>query len=176
MSKVNQPPRTRPMGRGPMGVGTGEKAKDFKGTITKLIKIIKPFRTTIAIVMFFAVLSTFFSIFSPKVLGKITDEIAQGYIERQVYTQLTKSLPEGTTFEEGTKGQVLLDRMPQEAKDQLTPEQIEMISEMDISKTPGVVYLIQYLFISPFSHAYIIYIFPIYFHKKSAQKAHFLKL
>ncbi len=138
MSKVNQPPRTRPIGRGPMGVGTGEKAKDFKGTITKLIKIIKPFRTTIAIVMFFAVLSTFFSIFSPKVLGKITDEIAQGYIERQVYTQLTKSLPEGTTFEEGTKGQVLLDRMPQEAKDQLTAEQIEMISEMDISKTPGV--------------------------------------
>ncbi len=138
MSKVNQPPRTRPMGRGPMGMGTGEKAKDFKGTMTKLIKLIKPFRTTIALVMLFAVLSTFFSIFSPKVLGKITDEIAQGYIERQVYTQITKSLPEDTVFEQGTKGQVLLDRMPQEAKDQLTPEQIEMISEMDISKTPGI--------------------------------------
>ena len=137
MSKTNQPPRTKPMGHGPMGMGNGEKAKDFKGTINKLIKLIRPFRTTIAIVMFFAIVSTFFTIFSPKVLGKITDEIAQGYVEKQVYVQLTKSLPEDTVFEPGTKGQVLLDRMPQEAKDQLTPEQTQMISEMDLSN-PGI--------------------------------------
>jgi ATP-binding cassette subfamily B protein len=54
---------------GPRRGAPVEKAKDFKGTIKKLLKYIKEYRLAIIIVMFFSILSTVFSILGPKILG-----------------------------------------------------------------------------------------------------------
>ena len=65
----------RPRGR--MGRGmTGEKAKDFKGTIKKLLVYLGNYRAGIVVVLIFAIGSTVFNIIGPKVLGKATTELA----------------------------------------------------------------------------------------------------
>jgi len=66
-------------GGGPMG-GAGEKAKNFKGTMKKLISYLKPFTASIIIVIIFAVGSAAFSIIGPKVLGKATTNIFKGLV------------------------------------------------------------------------------------------------
>jgi len=82
MSSMNKRPRGRgPMGGGPM-MGSGEKAKDFKGSIGKLAKYIGKYKINIFFVIIFAVGSTVFSIIGPKVLGKVTTEIFNGLIAK----------------------------------------------------------------------------------------------
>ena len=75
MSETN----TKMRRRGPMG-GRGmvpaEKAKDFKGSIKKLISYIGRYKVGIFFVMIFAAVSTVFSVVGPKVLGKATTELA----------------------------------------------------------------------------------------------------
>lgn len=48
----------------------GEKAKDFKGTMGKLLTYLKKFLPSIILVLVCAAASTVFSIFGPKVLGQ----------------------------------------------------------------------------------------------------------
>lgn len=52
-----------------------DKAKDFKGTLIKLLKYLKPYKTKIILVLFLAICSTLFTIISPKILGKATTSI-----------------------------------------------------------------------------------------------------
>ena len=78
MSNSQRKPIRGGMGHGHMG--TGEKAKDFKGTIKKLIKYIGSYKIAILFVAIFAVGSTVFNIVGPKVLGKATTEIFNGLI------------------------------------------------------------------------------------------------
>lgn len=66
---------------GPMHGGPGapaEKAKDFKGTIKKLMSFAKVYTLQIAMVMVFAIGSTIFTIAGPKILGKATTELGKG--------------------------------------------------------------------------------------------------
>lgn len=77
-----------PPGRGPMGPPGGgpmgalgmpvQKAKDFKGTLRRLLAYLKPQRTKLIVVVLMAVLSTVFSIVSPKLMGNATTEIFEG--------------------------------------------------------------------------------------------------
>ncbi len=84
MAEENRP-MSRPR-RGPHGPGGGpppmEKAKDFKGTIRKLLSYVKPFKAAIAAVMIFAVGSTIFNIAGPKVLSGATTEIFNGLVSK----------------------------------------------------------------------------------------------
>lgn len=73
--------RGGPMGHGPMG-GRFEKPKDFKGTFSKLLEYLRPYRLKLIIVMAFATSSTVFSIVGPKILGKVTTKIFEGLIEK----------------------------------------------------------------------------------------------
>ncbi|MCR3921931.1 MAG: ABC transporter ATP-binding protein, partial [Firmicutes bacterium] len=59
-----------------------EKAKDFHGTLRRLLFYIRPYRVQLLFVAFAAVLGTIFSIFSPKILGQATTIIFQGVIAR----------------------------------------------------------------------------------------------
>ncbi|HPT69244.1 MAG TPA: ABC transporter ATP-binding protein [Syntrophomonas sp.] len=59
---------------GPMGRPV-DKARDFKGTFNRLLGYLKPRRYRIMVVVLFAVLSTLFSIVSPKVMGKATTKL-----------------------------------------------------------------------------------------------------
>ena len=71
-------------GRGPMGHGRGmmpgEKAKDFKGTMKKLMSYLGNYPYAIIAVFIFAIGSVAFSVIGPKVLGKATTEIFNGLI------------------------------------------------------------------------------------------------
>jgi len=53
----------------------GEKAKDFKGTIRKLVAYLGSYRIAIIVVALFALASTVFSILGPKILGKATTKL-----------------------------------------------------------------------------------------------------
>jgi ATP-binding cassette subfamily B multidrug efflux pump len=75
------PMRRGPMGRGgPMAMMKGDKARDFKGTLRKLIQYLGSYRIAILIVMIFAVASTVFSIVGPKILGEATTTLFNGVI------------------------------------------------------------------------------------------------
>lgn len=69
---------------GPMGGMhlAGGKAKDFKGTLKKLINYLKPYRVSIIIVLIFAIGSAAFSIIGPKILGKATTKLFEGLISK----------------------------------------------------------------------------------------------
>lgn len=72
------PPKRRgPMGRGPV-MASGEKAKDFKGTLKKLLAYLKPHRVAVTFVVIFAIASTVFNIVGPKILGQATTKIFEG--------------------------------------------------------------------------------------------------
>lgn len=81
-NQSNQAPRQR----GPMGghgaMGAGEKAKDFKGTMSKLLSYLKPYRIQILIVVLFAIGSTIFMIVGPKILGNATTLLAEGLVNK----------------------------------------------------------------------------------------------
>lgn len=73
--------RRGPMGRGHgHGMGPGEKAKDFKGTIRKLVRYMSVYKIQMLFVLIFAVGGTIFNILGPKILGKATTEIFNGLV------------------------------------------------------------------------------------------------
>lgn len=69
-------------GPGMQGMRGGEKAKDFKGTLGKLFKYLKPYYFKLVIVIIFAVASTVFSIVGPKILAKATDKLGEGIMAK----------------------------------------------------------------------------------------------
>ncbi len=69
-----------PMGRGPMGAG--EKPKDMKKTLGKIINYMKPFHLMIILVMVCALMSAGFSIVGPKILGNATQLIFEGFVNK----------------------------------------------------------------------------------------------
>ena len=55
-----------------------EKAKDFKGTLRKLLAYLGKYRIAVLAVLLFAVASTVFSVIGPKILSTATTELAAG--------------------------------------------------------------------------------------------------
>lgn len=83
MNKDKQvPQKGMRFGPGPGPMGSGEKAKDFKGTMKNLINYLKPFKLSIIIVIIFAIGSAAFSIVGPKLLGKATTKIFEGLVSK----------------------------------------------------------------------------------------------
>lgn len=78
-------------GRGPMGGGFGgmggfgmppQKPKNFKATLRRLAGYLRPYRINLIIVLVTALLSTTFSIFSPKLLGHATTRLFEGMMSK----------------------------------------------------------------------------------------------
>ncbi len=66
-------------GFGPMGMGMPvQKAKDFKGTLKRLVSYLKPYKIQLVSVLITAMISTVFSIVSPKIMGKATTKLFEG--------------------------------------------------------------------------------------------------
>ncbi len=64
---------------GPMGMMIkGDKARDFRGTMQKLLQALKPYQWSFAVVFLFAAVSTVFNILGPKILGKATTKLFEG--------------------------------------------------------------------------------------------------
>ena len=68
-------PRRGPMGR---GMAAGEKAKDFKEAVRRLIKELGKFKILIIISLILAIIGAILSISAPDQLSKMTDEIQKG--------------------------------------------------------------------------------------------------
>ncbi len=64
--------------RGAAGMMPGEKAKNFKGTMAKLLRYLSRYLPAIITVLVCAAASTVFSIFGPKVLGQATTKLFEG--------------------------------------------------------------------------------------------------
>ena len=78
---MSEETRRPPMRLGPGGHGmTGEKAKDFKGTIRKLLKYIGSYRIAVVAVLIFAIGSTIFSITGPKILSRAITTLYEGLV------------------------------------------------------------------------------------------------
>lgn len=68
-------------GRSPMGAGfIGEKPKNFKKTLKRVMRYLNPYKFRISIIFLMVILSTVFTIVSPKIIGKITNKIFEGLI------------------------------------------------------------------------------------------------
>ena len=87
-TRPTTPPMRGPFGRGPMGMRrgpmhgmmAGEKARDFKGTMVKLIRYMGPYRLQMIVVLLFAAASTAFTIIGPKILGRATTKLFEGVL------------------------------------------------------------------------------------------------
>jgi ATP-binding cassette subfamily B multidrug efflux pump len=70
--------------RGPgghMSMMKGDKARDFKGTMSKLVDYLGSYNIGILVVMVFAIASTVFTIIGPKILGRATTKLFEGVLE-----------------------------------------------------------------------------------------------
>ncbi len=107
-AQANRPEaRNRPGGPGPgfgrggpMAMMKGEKARDFKGTMRKLIGYLGKYRLVTGLVIALAMASTVFSIFGPKILGQATTKLFEGV--------MGKIAGSGTGIDFAAIGQILL--------------------------------------------------------------------
>lgn len=72
----------RPQRHGPARGMTGEKAKNFRGTIGKLIKYIGSYRIGVVAVLIFAIGSTLFNIVGPKILSQAITVLFEGVVKQ----------------------------------------------------------------------------------------------
>lgn len=100
---ANNRPRRPGPGHGP---APAEKARDFKGAITRLIHELKQFRILIVIALFLAAAGSVLAIFTPNILSDLTDEIAKGLVvNTENLSMLTNKMSE-TLNEENLKTKV----------------------------------------------------------------------
>ncbi|MBR4026725.1 MAG: ABC transporter ATP-binding protein, partial [Lachnospiraceae bacterium] len=80
---ANENIRNNPPKRGPRaGAMPPEKAKNFKGSISKLVEFLGSYKIWIIFVMILAAISTIFSVVGPKIMGKATTELATGLMNK----------------------------------------------------------------------------------------------
>jgi ATP-binding cassette, subfamily B, multidrug efflux pump len=78
------PPPRDMFGRAPIG-GLGipaQKAKNFKGTLVRLLEYLRPHRAALAVVIVTGAIGTIFSVLGPKILGMATTRIFEGFVAK----------------------------------------------------------------------------------------------
>jgi len=88
----------RPIGG--LGVPT-QKAKDFKGTLARLLGYLRPYRTALVVVVVAGAIGTVFNVVGPKILGLATTKIFEGFMARASGTP-------GAGIDFGAVGRILL--------------------------------------------------------------------
>lgn len=77
-SNINRPQRRGPMGGGRGMSVPGEKAKDFKGAVSRLLKELNKFKILMILSFILAIFSAVLTILAPDKLSELTDEISAG--------------------------------------------------------------------------------------------------
>ncbi len=110
-----------PGGMGPMrgGMGPTDKAKDFSGTLKRLIKYIGKYNLAILSVIIVLTISTILSVMSPKILGKATTELGNNIMKKMVYTQMN----------------TMMNQVPDQVK-QMIPENATVQTLIDMKLIP----------------------------------------
>jgi ATP-binding cassette subfamily B protein len=126
--------RGRGMG-GPGGPGHGmpiEKAKDFKGGLSRLTKYLTLHKVALAVVIVTAIGSAVFSIFGPKILGGATTELfAPMSAKVEAFTELKEILP-ADVVDQISSGEISQDQiMPliQQNVDMTNPDNVKVLQD-----------------------------------------------
>ena len=88
------------MGPGPRGHGMGapvEKARDFKGTLKRLARFLKPHQWKMLLVLILAVASTTFTIAAPKVTGQAMNKLKDGFVAKKLLEQMVPAQTQART-------------------------------------------------------------------------------
>jgi ATP-binding cassette, subfamily B, multidrug efflux pump len=115
--------RPRGPGGGPPGhalVMPAEKARDFRGTMKRLIRTMRPERLKVGIVIVLAVISVTFAVIGPRILGHATDILFNGVVSQM--------LPPGVTQQQAIAG------LRAKGEDQIA----DMLSSMHLDPGHGV--------------------------------------
>lgn len=131
----------RQFGGGPPGVHPMmaiEKPKNFKAAMRKFLSYLRPYWILLIVVVAFAILSTIFAIVSPKILGNMTNEVVDGYINMKTYDAVTAKLPKGFKIPKGTTGSDLLKTAPPALVEKIPADQLAKIKKLDLSKRPSI--------------------------------------
>lgn len=82
-SEIKTPPRRGGMGHGPGAMmAGGEKARNFKGTMKKLLGHLSVYKTVLFISLLFAIASAAFSIVGPRIMGQATTKLFEGVVAK----------------------------------------------------------------------------------------------
>jgi ATP-binding cassette subfamily B protein len=114
----------------------GQKAKHFKATIKQLLTYLRPFRWQIGLVVVFTIASTTFAIVSPKILGRMTNQVVTDFIDRSAYNTVTAQLPAGVSIPPGTTGSQFLARLPAAQTQNIPAGAKTAIQNLDLSTKP----------------------------------------
>ena len=138
MSGRPSPAGRRPMGGpGMMPSGPAEKPDNFGATMKTLVRYIRPFWMQLLIVVVFAIVSTFFAVAGPRILGNMTNLVVDGFIADQTYTQVIDQLPPGATIPEGTTGAQILEQLPAVVTDTIPESALSTDQPLDFSQAPS---------------------------------------
>jgi len=88
-----QTPRVGAMfgrGGGPIR-GAVEKPKDFWGTLKRLVRYLRPQLPKLILVMIFAVASTIFMVYGPRISGNAINEITNGFIAQKLVSGISEA-------------------------------------------------------------------------------------
>ena len=85
-TQMQRRPGAKPVRPGRRALMAGEKSRDFKGTMKKLIAYLGPYHWPILCVMIFAIVSTILAILGPKVLGNATTALFEGVVKKLTRT------------------------------------------------------------------------------------------
>ncbi|MEI2728363.1 MAG: ABC transporter ATP-binding protein [Candidatus Nanopelagicales bacterium] len=98
-SGASNPRRPQGMfgGGGPGAVGMGlppEKPRNFKATLRRLGRRLRPERWIISVVLILGITSVFFAVIGPKLLGNATNIIFEGIVGKQLPANMTQAQAE----------------------------------------------------------------------------------
>ena len=85
-TQMQRRPGAKPVRPGRRALMAGEKSRDFKGTMKKLIAYLGPYHWPILCVMILAIVSTILAILGPKVLGNATTALFEGVVKKLTRT------------------------------------------------------------------------------------------
>jgi len=85
-TQMQRRPGAKPVRPGRRALMAGEKSRDFKGTMKKLIAYLGPYHWPILCVMILAIVSTILTILGPKVLGNATTALFEGVVKKLTRT------------------------------------------------------------------------------------------
>ena len=127
--------QNRPMGN---NTSTGEKAKNFKDTIIKLMKYLTAFRWQLLTVIVFTISSTIFAIISPKILGGATNQIVKDYRDIKTYELITKNLPNNAILSNNTTVNDILNNLlnRSEIESKIPADQLQTVLAFNVTKKP----------------------------------------
>lgn len=114
---------------GPAAARPAEKAKDFSGTLKKLVGYLKSYSVQVIAIIVLTIIGTTLAIISPKMLGSITNQVTDDYMSIKVYNTVHDKLPKGTKLPEGTTIKQLIEQMKSAGQAELT-KQKEVIAQL----------------------------------------------